>query len=121
MRPCGLLSTARVPALARALSLDLVLALGRALALALDVALNLLRALALALPLALRLALPPVFALASAFFCSPDVPTWTPGGANIDSRSRPWSRHGRGPARIWSFYFPLTNAETPSEARSADE
>ena len=56
LRPCGLLTWARGPALARAFPL--------ALGLALDVAL---RALALALPLALRLALPLVFALASSW------------------------------------------------------
>ena len=61
---CCLLSTARGPALARALPLALGLAL--TLALALAVALALLRVLALALPLALRLALPLVFPLASA-------------------------------------------------------
>ena len=55
-------------------------------------------ALALAIALALRLALPLVFALASAFFCSPEAPTWTPGGAKIDPRGEPkWP-----PGGLWA-------------------
>ena len=68
LRPCGLLSTARGPALARALPLALALALGLAFALAVALAFLRAPALALALPLALRLGLPLVFALASASF-----------------------------------------------------
>ena len=72
LRPCGLLSLARGPALARALPLALGLAL----------------ALALAVALALRLALPLVFALAPASFFArrkrqhgaPEEPKSTPGG-----------------------------------------
>ena len=93
LRPCGLLSLARGPALARALPLALGLALALAVALALTVALALLRALALALSLALRLALPLVFALASASFFArrkrqhgpPEEPKSSPGGAKMAS------------------------------------
>ena len=75
LRPCGLLSLARGPALARALPLALSLALALALA--------------LAVALALRLALPLVFALASASFFArrkrqhgpPEEPKSTPGGS----------------------------------------
>ena len=75
LRPGGLLSTARGPALARALPLALGLALALALALTLAVALALLRALAFALPLVLPL----VLLLRLPFFCSPEAAIWTPG------------------------------------------
>ena len=88
LRPCGLLSLARGPALARALPLPLGLAL--ALALALTVALALLRALALPLPLPLALLYVLLYLLflllRLPLFCSPEAPTWTPGGAKIDPR-----------------------------------
>ena len=95
LRPCGLLSTARGPAPARALPL----ALGLSIALALAVALALLRALALVLPLALRLALPLALALPSATFLLAGSGHMDPRrsqrrGGKMASWRRPWTALG---------------------------
>ena len=84
LRPCGLLSLARGPALARALPLLLVLPLLLLLLLLLRL---LFCVLLLLLFLFLLLCSTSCFSsCVCLFFCSPEAPKWTPGGAKINPR-----------------------------------
>ena len=99
LRPCGLLSLARGPALARALPLLLVLPLLLLLLLLLRL---LFCVLLLLLFLLLLLCSTSCFSSCVCFFfCSPEAPKWTPGGAKIDPREggkmASWRRLGACP------------------------